>query len=32
MKISLKNSYPRSPKGMSINEWKARVDWLQFID
>ena len=26
MKISLKNSYPRAPKGMSINEWKARVD------
>ena len=26
MKISLKTSYPKCPKGMSTNEWKARVD------
>jgi len=24
--IPLKNTYPRCPKGMSINEWQARVD------
>lgn len=26
MKLSLKNSYPKCPDGMSLNEWKARVD------
>ena len=26
MKIAFKNSYPKCPKGMSVNEWKARVD------
>jgi|TARA_B100000925_G_scaffold66069_1_gene44966 ribulose-5-phosphate 4-epimerase/fuculose-1-phosphate aldolase len=26
VKIAFKNSYPKCPKGMSVNEWKARVD------